>query len=202
MNIKCRINNNFKICNYKKQPVVKPYKPTKEDELLELFILGLAVIQHQKSDNAFNRLKKKIQDTYELEELKENRNLDKEIQSSNLDEKQKNELQTIRINQERMILRYNKIKEGIKEETEVDHSQNLIQKLKDELQELKKKRLEFLENYIKEFNRFLQEIQNKKDLGQLKDFWIKEIDKSIFTEEDKQKLHDLREDHIRELEQS
>ena len=150
MKAKYNLNNKNWNCDYQEKIVHKP-KIT-DDELLNVFFAGLASLEFQQGDNVFARLKKKIQDTFDLEKLKENGNLDKEIKSSNLNKKQKSELQTIRINQERMIIRYNEIKEGIEEETEIDrlrdfqfwymqivNSTNLIEKLKNELQTLRKK---------------------------------------------------------------
>ncbi|CAG8809674.1 5819_t:CDS:1 [Cetraspora pellucida] len=214
MKAKCKINNKYQNCDYQKQ-VIKSSKLTKDDEILEFFLSGVASIQYQQSDNVFDRLKKKIQEMFDLDKLKEDRSLDKEIQNLNLNKKQKSKLQTLRINQERMIIRYNEIKDRIKEETEIDQlrdfqfwyiqitgSQNLIEKLKEELQKKRKDRLDFLVNYIAEFNRFSNEIQEETDLERLKDFWIKEITKSKFTDKDKQKLDELREEHIRKLEQT
>ncbi|CAG8835177.1 12385_t:CDS:1, partial [Cetraspora pellucida] len=54
---------------------------------------------------------------------------------------------------------------------QITSSQNLIEKLKEELQKNRKERLDFLVNYISEFNRFSNEIQEETDLERLKDFW-------------------------------
>ncbi|CAG8709394.1 4111_t:CDS:2 [Cetraspora pellucida] len=176
------------ILKYEKEiTFIKPLKPTKDDEILEFFLSEIASIQYQQSDNM----------------------------NSNLNKKQKEELQTLYINQEIMIIKYNEIKNGIKEETEIDRlrdfqfwymqitdSQNQIKKLKEELQKKRKYRLDFLANYAAEFNRIQQEIQNETEIEILKNFWLKEITKSKLEDEDKQKLNELREEHIRELKQT
>ncbi|CAG8598638.1 11118_t:CDS:2 [Cetraspora pellucida] len=79
---------------------------------------------------------------------------------------------------------------------------NLIEKLKNELQTLRKKRLDFLANYIAEFNRIQQGIQDETDIERLKDFWLREIAKSKLETSDKAKLNKFRKECIRELEQS
>src|SRR6185295_5560629 len=213
MKAKCNLNNKNQNCDYQEK-IVHKSKIT-DDELLNVFFAELASLEFQQGDNVFAKLKQKIQDTFDLEKLKENGNLDKEIKSSNLNKKQKSELQTIRINQERIIIRYNEIKEGIEEETKIDrlrdfqfwymqivNSANLIEKLKNEIQTLRKKKLDFLANYIAEFNRIQQEIQDETDIERLKDFWLREIAKSKLETSDKAKLNELRKECIRELEQS
>ncbi|CAG8740454.1 8766_t:CDS:2 [Cetraspora pellucida] len=186
-----------------------------DDELLNLFFSELATIKYQKDDNVFTRIKKKIQETFDLEELKEDSNLDKEIQNFNLNKKQKNKLQMLRINQEGMIIRYNEIKTGIEEETKINRlrdfqfwymqitgSQNLTDRLKKKLQKIRKDRFDFLVDYIAEFNRIQQGIQDETEIERLRDFWFSEITKSKLENDDKQKLNELREEHIRKLEQT
>ncbi|CAG8797590.1 5394_t:CDS:2, partial [Cetraspora pellucida] len=158
----------------------------------------------------------KFGETFNSEtELKEDGNLDKEIQNSNLNKKQKSELQTLYINQERMIIRYNEIKTRIEEETKINRLkdfqfwymqitsiQNLTDRLKEELQKMRKDRFDFLVDYIAKFNRIQQRIQDKTEIERLKDFWFSEITKSKLENNDKQKLNELREKCIRELEQT
>ncbi|CAG8622607.1 15133_t:CDS:2 [Cetraspora pellucida] len=85
---------------------------------------------------------------------------------------------------------------------QITSSQNLTEKLKKELQKMRKDRLNFLFNYNAEFNRIQQRIQDKTDIERLKDFWLKEIAKSKLKTANKKKLNDLRQECIKELEQS
>ncbi|CAG8712888.1 15295_t:CDS:1, partial [Cetraspora pellucida] len=66
-------------------------------------------------------------------------------------------------------------------------------RLKNELQILRKDRLDFLANEIAEFNRIQQGIQNETDIERLKNFWLKEIAKSKLKIDDKAKLNKLKE---------
>ncbi|CAG8806527.1 20522_t:CDS:1, partial [Cetraspora pellucida] len=85
---------------------------------------------------------------------------------------------------------------------QITGNQNLTDRLKEELQKIRKDRLNFLVNYNAEFNRIQQGIQDETDIERLKNFWLKEIAKSKLETADKKKLNDLREECIRELKQS
>ncbi|CAG8810532.1 2998_t:CDS:2 [Cetraspora pellucida] len=67
---------------------------------------------------------------------------------------------------------------------------------------MRKDRFDFLVDYIAEFNRIQQGIQNETEIERLKDFWFFEITKSKLENDDKQKLNELKEECIRELEQT
>ncbi|CAG8806615.1 15725_t:CDS:1, partial [Racocetra fulgida] len=124
MKVKCSSGGKFTDCLYKPKNEFKiKYKRTKDDELLDYFFASIATAEHQNKtpNDIFDKIKKKIENTYNIDELAKDGPLDKEIQNTKLNDNQKDQLQKIRINQETMVLKYNNIKDGINKETEISN---------------------------------------------------------------------------------
>ncbi|CAG8797732.1 15326_t:CDS:2, partial [Racocetra persica] len=166
------------------------------DELLEYFVSGVARVNFQNkneilADNTFNKIKDEIKNTLDLNKLAENGPIDKEIQNAKLDDKQKEQLQKLRIDQETIVLRYETLKNRINKETNVDKlrdlnywqiqiiNRNLPKTLKDDLDKKRKERLDYLVNQIKGSDFTLED---KNNLDTIRENRIDELKK---TEESK-----------------
>ncbi|CAG8558289.1 17468_t:CDS:2 [Dentiscutata erythropus] len=108
-----------------------------------------------------------------------------EFQILNLTDIQKQQLQELRAEQMRRVIRFNEIKNGIENET-LENIERLP-------------RLKFWTEYLAEYNLFVKQIQNETDLYRLREFWITKINNSQFTNEEKLNLHKIHEECIRIL---
>ncbi|RIB01212.1 hypothetical protein C2G38_2231525 [Gigaspora rosea] len=149
-----------------------------------------------------------------LELLKEGKDIDLIIQNSNLSNEQQEELQQLRIEQEKRVIKFNQIKDGIEQailenieslrdfqywHQKILEATILTQQLQNNLNDLRLGRLEYWLKYTEEYNSFVKQIQNKSDLYKLRNNWIIKIDNSQFTFERKANLHKICKEHIRVL---
>ncbi|CAG8713972.1 21162_t:CDS:2 [Dentiscutata erythropus] len=166
------------------------------------------------NDNEFQKIRNQILLTFELELLRNGGEIDLKIQISSLTNIQKQQLQELRAKQMHCVIRFNKIKDRIENETleniERLHKfqfwhRKILEKLlftqqqQNRLNKLRLARLAFWTEYLAEYNIFVEQIQNETDLCRLRGFWITKINNSQFINKKKLNLYKIRKEHIRIL---
>ncbi|CAG8757820.1 24901_t:CDS:2, partial [Gigaspora rosea] len=144
------------------------------------------------SNNKFERMHNLILSTLDLKLLKEGKDIDLIIQNSNLLNEQQKKLQQLHIGQEKCVIKFNQIKDGIEQET-LENIESLHN-----FQYWHQKILEatILTQQLQNNLNDLRLIQNESDLYKLRNNWIIKIDNSQFIFERKANLYEVYKEQV------
>ncbi|CAG8802137.1 19904_t:CDS:2, partial [Dentiscutata erythropus] len=186
-------------CCYQKY-IYKPKLFDTDSEYYNYLLINIAKLNLQTENRNYERLKEKIKNTFDLNLLKTGGQIDNKIENSlTLTTTQKDNLQKKRLEQKRIVQRYNNLQDNINDKTQITIDTILPNNLKEQLNNIHKEHLSLL-LYNQKYNEFVKQIRNETGLEKLKNEWIRKINESDFTEDDKQSLHKIQEKQIRELE--
>ncbi|CAG8808911.1 8841_t:CDS:1, partial [Dentiscutata erythropus] len=106
------------------------YKPKlfkdPDSEYYNYLLINIAKLNSQTENRDYERLKEKIKNTFDLNLLKTEGQIDNKIENSlTLTTTQKDDLQKKQIEQERIVQRYNNLREKINAKTNIEHLRDL-----------------------------------------------------------------------------